>query len=133
MNEAGSRPASLISLLLAIGLGSITLLTASAAPLHRRLNDDDAQWQSYGGDTGGTRHSAQAQITADNVNRLEIAWTYRTGELGVGFVSADKLAFEATPIQIDDTLYLSTPTNIVIALDAATGKHRWRYDPKIPR
>ena len=132
MNEAGSHCASLMSLL-AVGLGSLALVTASAGPSHRRWVDDDAQWQSYGGDTGGTRHSAQTQINADNVDRLEIAWTYRTGELGVGFVSADKLAFEATPIQIDDTLYLSTPTDIVIALDAATGKHRWRYDPKIPR
>jgi quinoprotein glucose dehydrogenase len=64
---------------------------------------------------------------------LQLAWTHRTGELGIGFVRADKLAFEATPILIDDTLYLSTPTDIVIALDAATGKHRWRHDPKIPR
>ena len=137
MNAASSRPASLMILmkpaLLAIGWVSLALLTASAAPLHRHLNDDDAQWQSYGGDAGGTRHSTQTQITADNVDRLEIAWTYRTGELGVGFVGANKLAFEATPIQIDDTLYLSTPTDIVIALDAATGKHRWRFDPKIPR
>jgi quinoprotein glucose dehydrogenase len=43
------------------------------------------------------------------------------------------MSFEATPILIDDTLYLSTPTNVVIALNAATGKPRWRYDPKIPR
>jgi quinoprotein glucose dehydrogenase len=48
-------------------------------------------------------------------------------------VGADQLSFGATPILVDDTLYLSTPTNIVIALDAATGKHRWRYDPEIPR
>jgi quinoprotein glucose dehydrogenase len=106
---------------------------ASAAPPHRRLNDDGAQWQWYGGDAGGTRHSTQARITRDNVGQLEIAWSYRTGDLGVSFVQAHKMSFEATPILIDDTLYLSTPTNLVIALDAATGKHRWRYDPKIPR
>ncbi len=106
---------------------------AHAAPTHRRLNDDDAQWQSYGGDAGGTRHAVSRQITPDNVDQLEIAWTYRTGELGVGFLGADKLSFEATPILVDDTLYLSTPTNIVIALDAATGKFRWRHDPKTPR
>ena len=76
---------------------------ASAAPPHRRLNDD-AQWQWYGGDAGGTRHSIQARITRDNVEQLEIAWTYRTGDLGVGFARADKMSFEATPILIDDTL-----------------------------
>jgi quinoprotein glucose dehydrogenase len=106
---------------------------ASAAPPRRRLYDDDAQWQWYGGDAGGTRHSSQARITAKNVEQLEIAWTYRTGELGAGFVQARKMSFETTPILIDDTLYLSTPTNIVIALNAATGKPRWRYDPKISR
>lgn len=106
---------------------------ALAAPSHRRLNDDDAQWQYYGGDAGGTRHADSRQITADNVDQLEIAWTVRTGELGVGFLRADKLSFEATPILVDDTLYLSTPTNIVVALDAATGKFRWRHDPKTPR
>jgi quinoprotein glucose dehydrogenase len=106
---------------------------AWAAPPHRRLNDDDAQWQSYGGDAGGTRHAASRQITSDNVDQLEIAWTYRTGELGVGFLRADKMSFEATPILVDDMLYLSTPTNIVIALDAATGRFRWRHDPKTPR
>lgn len=117
---------------LAIAAGGAAPPSYSAPP-HRRLNDDDAQWQWYGGDSGGTRHSNQAQITRENVEQLEIAWTYRTGELGVGFVQARKMSFEATPILIEDTLYLSTPTNIVIALDAATGRHRWRYDPKVPR
>lgn len=132
MNPTCRRFVTLLSLMLATGLG-LVLPSASGAPPHRRLNDDDAQWQSYGGDAGGARHALQAQITPANVEQLEIAWTYRTGELGVGFIGADEMAFEATPILIDDTLYLSTPTNIVIALDAATGRHRWRYDPKIPR
>lgn len=121
------------STLLLLGICTAAVQSANGAPPHRRLNDDDAQWQWYGGDAGGTRHSVQAQITPQNVDRLEIAWTYRTGELGIGFARADKLAFEATPILIDETLYLSTPTNIVIALDAATGRHRWRYDPKVAR
>src|SRR5687767_13988563 len=106
---------------------------ASAAPPHRHLNDDDAQWQWYGGDAGGTRRSSQARITRDNVERLEIAWTYRTGDVGAMLVQARKMSFEATPILIDETLYLSTPTNIVVAIEAATGKPRWRYDPKISR
>ena len=106
---------------------------ASAAPPHRRLYDDDAQWQWYGGDAGGTRHSSQARITRKNVEQLKIAWTYRTGDRGVGFAQARKMSFEATPILIDDTLFLSTPTNVVIAINAATGKPRWRYDPKISR
>lgn len=103
-----------------------------AAPPGRQGQQEE-QWGFYGADAGGTRHSPLAQITPENVEDLEIAWTYRTGELGEGFASAHKLTFEATPILVRDTLYLSTATSIVIALDPATGQQRWRYDPRIDR
>lgn len=90
-------------------------------------------WPTYGGDEFGQRYSALAEINRDNVGQLEVAWTYRTGERGEGFARAEKLAFEATPILLGDRLYLSTPTSIVIALEAATGREQWRYDPKIDR
>ncbi len=92
-----------------------------------------SDWEHYGGDDFGQRYSTLTEIDRDNVAGLEQAWVYRTGELGEGFARADKLAFEATPILIEGTLYLSTPTNILIALDASTGKERWRYDPRIDR
>jgi quinoprotein glucose dehydrogenase len=111
----------------------VCLVSSHAAPPQQQPEEDDGQWSYYGGDPGGNRHSALAQITRENVSRLEIAWTYRTGELGEGFARADKLAFEATPILARGSLYLSTPTNIVIALDPTTGRERWRYDPKISR
>ena len=109
------------------------MCAASAAPPGRQSDEEEPQWASYGGDAGGNRHSPLAQINRQNVAHLKIAWTYRTGELGEGFARAGKLAFEATPILARDSLYLSTPTNIVIALDPATGRQRWRYDPRIDR
>jgi quinoprotein glucose dehydrogenase len=109
------------------------MCAASAAPPGRQSDDDESQWGSYGGDPGGNRHSPLAQINRQNVGQLEIAWTYRTGELGADFARADTLTFEATPILVRDSLYLSTATNIVIALDPATGQQRWRYDPRIDR
>ncbi len=90
-------------------------------------------WEVYGGDPGGTRYSAADQIDRGNVARLEVAWHYRTGELGEGFAAQGKLAFEATPILVDGRLYLSTPTDQVIALDPASGRELWRYDPRIDR
>ena len=111
----------------------LAMCAASAAPPGRQSDEEEAQWGSYGGDPGGNRHSPLTQINRRNVGRLEIAWTYRTGELGAGFARADKLAFEATPVMVRDSLYLSTPTNIVIALDPASGQQRWRYDPRIDR
>ena len=116
-----------------IAIACLGVANALAAPPGRQAPEEEPQWGFYGGDAGGSRHSMLTQIDRRNVARLEIAWTYRTGELGAGFASADKLAFEATPILARRLLYLSTPTNIVIALDPASGKERWRYNPKIAR
>jgi quinoprotein glucose dehydrogenase len=80
------------------------------------------------------RHSPLDQITPDNVNRLRVAWTYHTHELETlpkGSDVAAKSAFEATPIVVDGVMYLATPTNRVIALDARTGGEKWVYDPKV--
>lgn len=96
-------------------------------------SQEPGDWPTYGGDEFGQRYSALGEINRENVTGLEVAWTFHTGELGEGFARADKLAFEATPILIGETLYLSTPTNIVIAIDAATGRERWRHDPKLDR
>ncbi|MDR3387092.1 MAG: pyrroloquinoline quinone-dependent dehydrogenase [Rudaea sp.] len=89
-------------------------------------------WSAYGGDGRGQRHVALTQITPDNVASLELAWTFRTGELGQGFIQAnDALTFEATPLLIGDTLFLPTATGKVFALDAATGAQRWRFDAQV--
>lgn len=90
--------------------------------------DGATRWADYGGNKGGTRFSPAAQITPANAADLDVAWTYRTGDLPQG---AAPQMFQATPLQIDDTLYLCSPHNIIIALDADTGKERWRYDPKV--
>lgn len=94
---------------------------------------DTSDWGYYGGDIYGHRYSGLAQIDRSNVSKLQVAWTYRTGELGEGFARKSKLSFEATPVLAFGSLYLSTPTNIVIALDPETGKERWRYDPRVDR
>jgi quinoprotein glucose dehydrogenase len=90
------------------------------------------QWPTYGNDPGGTRYSALAQIDRANVARLQVSWTYRTGETG-GAPAYAHIAFEATPILVDGTLFVSTPYNRVIALDAQTGAERWAYEPKVDR
>ena len=93
----------------------------------------DGEWIAYGRDPGGMRHSPLAQITRENVQHLIVAWTYHTGELAAyeGTSFAESAAFEATPLMVDGALYLSTPSNRVIALDAGTGDERWVFDPEI--
>jgi quinoprotein glucose dehydrogenase len=114
-----------------VALAAVYTSAWTASPVDNSV--DNSQWPIYGGDAGGTRFSDQKQIDRDNVGKLVVAWQYRTGELGKDFARADKLSFEATPILVNGLLYLSTPTDIVIALDPATGKQRWRYDPRVAR
>lgn len=87
-----------------------------------------ADWPAYGRDAEGSRYSPLTQITRENVSRLQIAWIYHTGDTPTKEQAA---AFEATPILVDGSLYLSTPFNRVIALDPETGAERWTYDPHI--
>jgi quinoprotein glucose dehydrogenase len=73
------------------------------------------------------RHSPLTQIHRGNVSALQVAWTFRTGELatyaGTRF-PVHKVAFEATPLMVDGTLYVSTASGRVFALDAASGHQR---------
>ena len=73
------------------------------------------------------------QITRDNVARLDVAWTYRTGEADARFATTKPTAFETIPLVVDGTMYVNTPLGRVIALDPATGDERWVFDPQIAR
>jgi glucose dehydrogenase len=93
----------------------------------RSLHDSkkpDGEWPAYARDGGGEHYSPLVQINRDNVKNLKVAWSYRTGAADVKGRSVRNAAFEATPILVDGTLYLSTPFNRVIALDPATGKEK---------
>ena len=90
-------------------------------------------WPTYGGDAGGSRYSSLQQISSNNVTKFQVAWTYQTGELNKyeGTNAKEKAAFEATPILEDRTLYFSTPSWRVFAIDAASGTRKWVFDPKV--
>ena len=84
-------------------------------------------WPIWGADAGGTKYSHLDQINRDNVDELVAVWTWETGEQPVGGprapVRGEQVrpgAFEVTPLVIDGVMYLSTPYNRVVALDAAT-------------
>jgi quinoprotein glucose dehydrogenase len=96
----------------------------------------DAGWPYYGGNPGGTRYSPAAQITPANVSRLKVAWVFHTGDHGAGFPGDEwksHMTFEATPILYDNTLYFTTSETNVVAIDAVTGKLRWRYDSHVKK
>jgi len=86
-------------------------------------------WPTYGGDPGETHYSKLASINRGNVQNLKPAWEWKTGESAIAEYKTTPGAFEATPLMIGGMLYVSTPYNKVVALDAATGTVRWSYDP----
>jgi quinoprotein glucose dehydrogenase len=114
-----------------VGVLALLCLGCLAAP--RGDREPHGNWPAYGDDAGGGRYSPLSQIDRENVGRLRVAWTYRTGEADDRSPARQKSAFEATPIMVDRTLFLSTPFNRVIALDPETGAERWVYDPRVDR
>ena len=76
-------------------------------------------WPVYNGGVDGDHYSRLKQITRGNVHRLQVAWTFDTGEKG---------GLQANPLIVGHTLYAYTPTEKMVALDAATGKLKWRFD-----
>ncbi len=106
------------------------------APTARAQVPDDAQgipageWHAYGRTDFGQRYAPLTQITPQNVSRLKVAWTYRTGDIARPG-DPEETTFEVTPLKIGERLFLCTPHQFVIALDATSGREIWRYDPKI--
>ena len=90
-------------------IAAIVVLTAAAQA--------QKDWMYYGQDQGATRYSTLAQITAENVAKLQRAWTFHTGDRA-GF-------FESTPIVVDSVMYFASGSAF-FALDAVTGQQIWK-------
>jgi quinoprotein glucose dehydrogenase len=88
--------------------------------------ESDADWPAYGGTYDAQRFSSLTQINRDNVSLLARAWEYRTGDL-----PSERWGAETTPLKVGDTVYMCSARNILIALDARSGKELWHHDPKI--
>ncbi|OHV08838.1 membrane-bound PQQ-dependent dehydrogenase, glucose/quinate/shikimate family [Kushneria phosphatilytica] len=104
---------------------SLATDTGNAQPADQPADGD---WTAYGRDNAATRYTSLNQITPDNVDQLQRAWTYRTGDL-----LDHRWGAETTPLKVGDSVYLCTSRNILISLDAATGKERWRHDPQVSK
>ncbi|MCX3310494.1 glucose/quinate/shikimate family membrane-bound PQQ-dependent dehydrogenase [Pantoea vagans] len=84
-------------------------------------------WDNYGNTPQGSRFVALDQITRDNVKDLQVAWTFHTGDTPVS-PTGNGAEDQQTPLQIGNTLYLCTPHNNVIAVEANTGKQIWKRE-----
>jgi glucose dehydrogenase len=90
---------------------SFVILALAASAQHPRTGPQNTDWSAYNGGLDGDHYSRLSQITRANVTRLKQAWVYDTGEPG---------GIQTNPLIVDGVLYGFTPTQKVIALDAAT-------------
>ena len=88
------------------------------------------EWPVYGGDQAATRYAALAEINRRTVGTLQLAWSWKPNERALPEFGTQPGTFQNTPLMIDDALYVSTPYNRVVALDARNGRELWRYDPE---
>src|SRR5688572_16117958 len=85
----------------------------------------DSNWATYLGDKASSHYSTLKQITPRNVAKLEVAWTYRAG----GADKNNRSQIQCNPLIVDGALYGTTPDLQAFALDAATGRELWRFNP----
>ena len=102
------------------------LLLAALLPLllHGQTGAKNGEWPTYGGDLGNTRYSPLGQINASNFNKLKIAWTFKTDNLG----PFPEYKFESTPLMVNGVLYTTAGSRrAVVALDPGTGEMLWMH------
>ncbi|MBY5928324.1 glucose/quinate/shikimate family membrane-bound PQQ-dependent dehydrogenase [Halomonas sp. DP8Y7-3] len=144
-SRAGKRvgTAVLLPVWAILGVGLLGSIAVDAHRIDGRLNEDEvvqspdlgdspeASWHAYGRNNLGQRYSPLNQITPENVGDLELAWQYQTGDLK-GPDDVGETTYEATPLKIGNGLFLCTPHNWLVALDADSGEKLWQYDAKVP-
>lgn len=156
MGFAVRSPAEALARRILINQPVLTRVTLAAvvatAGCSQPVASPDVAWAYYAGDAGGSKYSPLPDINRRNVGRLGVAWMVRAGDfppeafdsrhraslgpdsslLGKGQrTPCEFCRFEATPLMLAGTLYISTPLNRVLALDPATGATRWSFDPRI--
>ncbi|HEY3591192.1 MAG TPA: glucose/quinate/shikimate family membrane-bound PQQ-dependent dehydrogenase [Buttiauxella sp.] len=107
-----------------------TLSADAQTPAAASSTIPDADWPAYGRNQEGQRYSPLKQINDKNVGQLKEAWTFQTGDVKRP-TDPGEITNEVTPIKIRDTLYLCTAHQQLFALDAATGKQKWKFDPRL--
>ena len=106
---------------MAFCVAAVAAIRSQSAPEARQAAGFSGNnWPTYHGDSAGTHYSTLTQITKANVSRLQVAWTYDTGDRG---------EYQANNLIVSGVLYTASPTRKVIALNAATGREIWKWDP----
>jgi quinoprotein glucose dehydrogenase len=116
------------------GASAIAALPAQSSP---GMSDPSglatgADWPTYGGTNAAWRFSPLTQVNPANVGKLQKLWEVHTGGMPTSADYQKLYGTENTPLKVGNLLYACTAKNIIVALDAATGKPMWRVDPHVP-
>ena len=111
-------------------VGSVRMPLGDARGTQPNRPAPEQDWPFYGGDPGGMKYSPLTDINASTAPRLKIAWEWSPREKALAQYGTRPGNFQATPLMIDNVLYLSTPYNRVVALNAVSGAELWSFDPK---
>jgi quinoprotein glucose dehydrogenase len=105
-------------------VGAMLVWALAAWPAAAQQGAKNGEWRTYGGDLGNTHYSPLDQIGAGNFDKLEVAWRFKTANLG----PRPEFNLESTPLMANGILYAAAGTRrSVVALDAATGELLWTH------
>lgn len=117
----------------------IMLILSCLIPLQcvAQQGSNGNDWLTYGADSGHSKYSPLDQINADNVQRLEVAWTWNSLDAGIresneiirNRGSFRSYAYEVTPLVVDGVLYTTTSLGQIAAIDSTNGETLWSFDP----
>ncbi|TKT76285.1 glucose/quinate/shikimate family membrane-bound PQQ-dependent dehydrogenase [Aquamicrobium sp. LC103] len=105
--------------------GSLPTEKVASASFGGDVAEDE--WHQYGRTPYGQRYSPLDQVNTENVATLAVAWQYQTGDVKLPD-DVGETTYQVTPLKVGNTLYLCTPHNWAIALDASTGEEKWKFD-----
>jgi quinoprotein glucose dehydrogenase len=108
----------------AAAAAAVTLLPMQRATAQGPNNDPPQAWDAFGGNQQAQKYSTATQITPDNVRGLKRAWSIHTGDVSSG---AHETTWGATPLFVNNTVYIGTPKYNIFAVEPDTGKTKWKY------
>ena len=111
-----------VAFCIAIGIAASDIGRSQTSPVNLHTIPEERDWPVYGGAPENTHYSALKQINRENVKQLQVVWAFDTRESG---------GLQTSPIIVGSVLYAYSPSQRVIALNAATGKLLWKFDPGV--
>ena len=118
-DRLNTKPTARLLCFLAVICATAPMRIPQPAP----TGHDNVDWPVYRGDPKGNQYVAMAQIHAANVQNLRPAWEYHTGDAN------QRSTMHANPIVVNGIMYITTPALKAVALNAATGRQMWVFDP----